>query len=471
MTLLEPGRTCWRLERAGRVAFLVDNELYYAALYSALEAAERSIYILGWAFDPRTRLAPDGSERPDDPDEVGRILIDLCRANPELDVRILIWGSPFGVMDHWDIRGRRGKRLFAKTPISFREARDVPLGACHHQKMVIIDDQIAFCGGGDIVTNRWDSQAHRDVEPRRILPDQARHPARHEVTVLVDGPTVGALGTLFRQSWSSATGEVIPEVQSAAGTAWPESAPVQLSDVLVGIVRTRPAWRGRPLVEEVRQLTLACIAQARETIYLENQYFTCATVAAALARRLNEPDGPEVVLVVSGRAPSWFDHVTMDHARNPLIRRLRAADSFGRFRAFAPSTSAGAKIIVHSKVGVFDDRVVRVGSANLNNRSEGYDTECDLAIEGQNEGERRTISDFRDMLISHYLAVEPAQFTQTKISEGGVIAAIEALNGQGRLSPVTTGRPTGWERFVSSRTTGDPAAVSESWRLRAQRPK
>ncbi len=468
MTLLEPGRTCWRLERAWQVAMLVDNEPYFAALHSALQAAERSIYILGWAFDTRTRLVPDGLEGPDDPDEIGRVLIDLCRAKPELDVHILVWGSPWGVIDQWDIRGHRAKRLFAKTPIRFREARDVPLGACHHQKLVVIDDQVAFCGGGDIATNRWDSQAHRDVEPRRIRPDQERHPARHEVTLLIDGPAAGALGALFRQGWTSATGETIAHRQSALGAIWPVSAPAQLSDVPVAIARTRPAWRGRPLVEEVRQLTLACIEQARETIYLENQYFTCAPVAAALAERLAERDGPEVVLVVTSRAPSWFDHLTMDHARNPLIRRLRAADRFGRFRAFAPSTSAGANIIVHSKVGVFDDRVVRVGSANLNNRSEGFDTECDLAIEVASVGERRSISDFRDLLISHYLAVEPARFTQTRISKGGVVAAIDTLNGQRRLTPVATGRPTWWEARVSHGNLGDPASVSENWRPRVR---
>src|SRR5665213_3167196 len=105
MTLLVPGSTCWRTEPADRAAFMVDNELYFAALYSALRTAERSIHILGWAFDPRTRLAPDGAETPDDPDEVGRILIELCRARPGLDVRVLAWRSPFGVMGHQDIRG------------------------------------------------------------------------------------------------------------------------------------------------------------------------------------------------------------------------------------------------------------------------------------------------------------------------------------------------------------------------------
>ncbi len=289
--------------------------------------------------------------------------------------------------------------------------------------------------------------------------------------MLIDGPAAGALGALFRQGWKSATGEVIPHPEAAVGPVWPASAPAQLSDVLVGIARTRPAWRGRPLVEEVRQLTLACIARARDTIYLENQYFTCASVAAALAERLGERDGPEVVLVVTGRAPSWFDHLTMDQARNPLIRRLRAADGFGRFRAFAPTTSAGANIIVHSKVGVFDDRVVRVGSATLNNRSEGFDTECDLAIEGANADERRAISDFRDLLISHYLAVEPARFAQTRVAKGGVVAAIDALNGQDRLTPLATGRPTFWEAIVSHGNLGDPASVSENWRPRIRRLK
>jgi phosphatidylserine/phosphatidylglycerophosphate/cardiolipin synthase-like enzyme len=466
VTLLKPGDTCWRIEESDRAAFLIDNESYYAALLSALQAAERSIHILGWAFDPRTRLAPDGTEGPDDPDEVGRILLDLCRAKPDLDVRILVWRSPFGVLGHQDIRGHRAKRWFAGTRVAFREAHDVPFGACHHQKMVVIDDRLAFCGGGDIVTNRWDSPAHRHVEPRRILPDQARHPARHEVTLLVEGPTAMALGDLFRERWTGAGGEILAGPRPSPGDAWPASAAAQLTTVQVGIVRTRPAWRGRPLTAEIRRLTLACIATARQTIYLENQYFTCRTVADALEARLGEPGGPEVVLLVSARAPSWFDHLTMDYARNPLIRRLRAADVHGRFRALSPQTSAGAPIIVHSKVAVIDDRIVRVGSANLNNRSEGFDTECELAIEGDTQSARRAIVAFRDQLLSHYLAVEPGRFARARIEGGGVVAAIDALNLTGRLAPVALDPPTWWEGVVSDHNLGDPASVEESWRWR-----
>jgi phosphatidylserine/phosphatidylglycerophosphate/cardiolipin synthase-like enzyme len=66
-SVLRPGETCWRTARADRVAFLVDNQAYFAAVAAALQKARRSILLLGWGFDPRTRLFPDGYDGPDDP--------------------------------------------------------------------------------------------------------------------------------------------------------------------------------------------------------------------------------------------------------------------------------------------------------------------------------------------------------------------------------------------------------------------
>jgi phosphatidylserine/phosphatidylglycerophosphate/cardiolipin synthase-like enzyme len=463
VSLFAPGESCWRTARAGRVGLLVDNQTYYGALYEALRLAERSISILGWAFDPRTRLAPDGREGPADPDEVGRILLDLCRDRPRLEVRILIWGSQLGINGFQDILGHRAKRWFANTSVVFREAHDTPFGACHHQKIVVIDDRLAFCGGGDIATNRWDTEQHLHAEPRRILPHGARHPARHEVMMLVEGETAASLGELFRERWRKATGERLSPAQPAAGNRWPKGVPARLLNVEAAIARTEPDWRDRPPVREIRRLTQVCIGSARKTIYLENQYFTCATVAEALAARLAERDGPEIVMILTGRAPSWFDQLTMDHARTPLIERLRRADRFGRFRAFSPRTSAGADIIVHAKLAVFDDRIVRIGSANLNNRSEGFDTECDLAVEAEDDVARVGIDDFRDRLLGHYLAVAPDRVSQAVKAAGGLIAAIDGLNDAGRLAPLPSLRPTWFDRIVSDYRLGNPRDVTESW--------
>lgn len=462
--VLKPGDTCWRIEPAQRAAFMVDNEAYYTALYDALARAQRSIWILGWAFDPRTRLAPDGYEGPDDPDEIGQILLRLTRAKPDLDVRILIWRSALSINGGHPFLERRARKLFEGTGVDYREDGETPLGACHHQKLVVIDEQIAFCGGGDITANRWDTAGHVDGDPRRILPHRLRHAPRHEVMMLVQGDVAATLGELFCERWRRATGEPLKGVRDG-GDRWPLTLSPQLAQSEVAVVRTEPLYKGRAGVDEIRRLALASIATAKSAIYLENQYLTSKPVTQALIARLGERAGPEVVVVLPGRAPSWFDRITMDHARVPLLRRLLEADRYGRFRAFAPRTASGAPIIVHSKVSIFDDDIVRVGSANLNNRSEGFDTECELAIEASDPRSRREIAQLRDRLLAHFLGVTETEFIRARVQTGGLIGAIDRLNSQQRLTPIAPRTVSWWDAFVSRHRLGDPAAPAESWRL------
>jgi phosphatidylserine/phosphatidylglycerophosphate/cardiolipin synthase-like enzyme len=247
--------------------------------------------------------------------------------------------------------------------------------------------------------------------------------------------------------------------------------PAHLLGADVGVARTMPAWRNRPMVEEIRRLTLACIAETKETIYLENQYFTSPLVTEALAARLAEPDGPQVVLITTGKAPSWFDQLTMDRARGAMVWRLKAADIFGRFRAFFPRTSGGADIIVHSKVSVFDDRLVRVGSANLNNRSFGFDTECELGVECEDEGARLNIAAFRDRLVGHFIGATGDAVAKARTEHGGLVQAIDALNGADRLVPIGTPRQSAFGEWVAAYHVGDPTDVSDSWRLGRRRER
>jgi phosphatidylserine/phosphatidylglycerophosphate/cardiolipin synthase-like enzyme len=240
---------------------------------------------------------------------------------------------------------------------------------------------------------------------------------------------------------------------------------LRLAHVDVATSRTEPAFRGRPRIAEIRRLGLACIVSAKSAIYLENQYFTSKLMTQALLERLGEPDGPEIILILPGRAPSWFDRITMDHARTPLLLRLMRGDRFGRFRAFFPQTASGDAIIVHSKVSVFDDRVARVGSANLNNRSEGFDTECELAIEAGDPCTQREVERLRDQLIAHYLGVSEEALVRARRHAGGLIPAIDLLNDAGRLVPIVPTTLRCWDRFVSRHRLGDPADVEESWRL------
>jgi phosphatidylserine/phosphatidylglycerophosphate/cardiolipin synthase-like enzyme len=462
-SVLRPGDTCWRTARADRAAFLVDNEAYFAAVFAALQNARRSVLLLGWGFDPRTRLFPDGYDGPDDPDEVGRILVELARARPELDVRLLIWRSALPIAAQQEFFPHKARQWFKGTHVKFRLDDQVPFGACHHQKVLVVDDRLAFCGGGDISVDRWDTPGHRDDDPRRIMPDQEYHAPRHEVMMMVDGEAAAALGDLARERWRISTGETLERAEDAGGDPWPDHVPPALTELDVGIARTVPRWKRQPEVDEIRRLTLASIAEAKESIYLENQYFTSPLVTEALAARLSEPDGPEVVLISTGHAPSWFDHLTMDRARGAMIWRLRSADIFGRFRAFWPATAKGHTVIVHSKTSVFDDRIARVGSANLNNRSGGFDTECELVIDTSDEEARRAIAAFRDRLVGHFMGLTGDAVAKARADFGGLVGAIDALNRDGRLQTIEPPHVTGFGEFVAKYHIGDPQDPKDSW--------
>ncbi|HEX4180862.1 MAG TPA: phospholipase D-like domain-containing protein [Caulobacteraceae bacterium] len=464
MALLRPGETCSRIDSADRVAFLVDVQDYFCAVSEALQRARRSILLLGWGFDPRTRLRPDGFDGPDDPDEIGQVLLRLAREQPDLDIRVLIWKSALPIAASQEFFPHRARQWFRGARVHFWLDDMVPLGGCHHQKVLVIDDAVAFCGSGDFGTDRWDSPAHLDTDSRRIDPDQHQHPPRHEVMMMVDGEAAKALGDLARERWRRATGETAPPPPPADHDPWPPSTRPHLEGASVAIVRTDPAWRGRPLVREWEALTLASIASARRCLYLENQYFTAPDIAEAIARRLAEPDGPEVILVSTERSPSWFDRLTMDRTRSMVIRRLKAADVFGRFRAWCPETPAGHTVIVHAKVTIVDDQLARIGSANLNNRSTGFDTECELAIEASDEVSALAIVTLRNRLVGHYMGRNADDIAGAVERHGGLIGAVEALNTHGRLRPIqplTLGQAAG---FVAAYHLGDPRGVDDAWR-------
>lgn len=460
-SLLTPGRNCWRVEQAGRFAVLMENAAYFDALRSALARARRSIVILGWQFDPRTRLDP--ASPPDDHGaQVGHQLRMLVKANPELDVRLLIWKSPLLIAATQGFYPHKAQGWFRKRMVAFRLDQTAALGACHHQKVVIIDDAVAFCGGGDISTDRWDSEEHLDGDPRRCQPSGLIPPPRHEVMCVLDGPAARALGDLARERWFRSTGErTIPD--QADSDPWPLGLEPDMRHTPVAIARTEPGTRGRAEVRENEALHLDAIRGAKRLIYFENQYFTSPVIAEALAARLAEDDGPEIVLISTGTSPSWFDRITMDTARSEVLFRLEQADRNNRFFAFTPHTRAGERIIVHAKLAIYDDAVLRIGSANLNNRSFGFDTECDVAVEPTDAAGRDAIRRFRHRTIGHWIGVDGKTFGAVEAVTRSVGEAVQRFD-TGRMNTLGAARPSRMERIVAEFQLGDPASTRDAFR-------
>ncbi|NEK55417.1 phospholipase, partial [Rhizobium leguminosarum] len=71
---------------AAKAAFLINGNSYFAELARALRQARRTIWIVGWDFNPNIRLEPDKSDK-----TLADLLHALAAANPKLEIRILIW--------------------------------------------------------------------------------------------------------------------------------------------------------------------------------------------------------------------------------------------------------------------------------------------------------------------------------------------------------------------------------------------
>ena len=457
LRLLKPGRNCWRVCRASRVGLMIDSASYFRTLRAALLKAETSVLITGWDFDPNIRLDPI-----DHPEEsLGALLAAITAARPELRVRILIWGfSTFYGANHQAAIsfGEPWHAPLPRVDFAFDDAH--PIGSSHHEKIVCIDDSLAFVGGIDLTAERWDTSAHDLMDPHRLEYDGTPYLPVHDLQMAVDGDAARAVGLLMRTRWQAATSERI-EAASWDSDPWPQELAPLVRDTRVAIARTRAAYGEDAGTREIEALNIDALRAARQTIYLETQYLTAQSVGDVLAARLEEPDGPEVVVVVTKESDGLVEQFAMGSNRERLFRRLKGADRHGRFRAYypvVPSPDGGDNPVgIHSKLVIVDDWFVRVGSSNLNNRSMGVDSECDLAVEATDDAGRAAIAALRNRLLAEHAGVGIDELARAIGERGSVLAAIESLEaGQRRLCPCDIDVDAGDDEPIPGTSILDP---------------
>jgi phosphatidylserine/phosphatidylglycerophosphate/cardiolipin synthase-like enzyme len=462
--LLVPGRTCWRIERSNRFALIIDAADYFRTAKAAMLKAQRRIMLIGWDFDTRIKFEPVAPTMPG-PNRLGEFLSWLPKQRPGLHIYLLKWD--LGMIQ---ALGRGMTPLFMLNAISSRRVRlkldsAHPVGAAHHQKIIVIDDCLAFCGGIDITADRWDTSEHQDEDTRRVQPNGRAYGPWHDATTAVDGDLARALGELARERWRLGTGERLAPLPTGLD-CWPEELSPTIENVDVGIARTLPQQEGQSEVREIEALYLAAIRQARRTIYFESQYFACRKIAEALARRLSEVDGPEIVIVLPKTNDGWLEETIMGGARYKLSHLLWRSDVYKRCGIFYPVTKNGTPIYVHAKIMIVDDILLRVGSSNLNNRSMGFDTECDLALEvtdaPETAGETcQTILKLRLELLCEHLGVTAEKFSSTCESQSGsLLRTLDALSGEQKTL----------KRLLPSDVVGDDSVMAENELMDPERP-
>lgn len=436
----KPSENCWWVRRADRVAVLVDGKDYFQALHEAILQARRSVFILGWDLHSEVRLIRNG-DGGGAPSTLGPFLDFVARRQRQLEIYLLSWD--FAMIYALE------REFFPRYKLTWRSHRTIhfrlddchPVGGSQHQKVVVIDDALAFAGGLDVSKWRWDTSEHRPDDPQRIDPDGKPYPPFHDIQMVVDGAAAATLGELARERWQRAVGKRLPDIRPQEDTApWPESVEPIFHDIDVAIARTMPQYRGHAEIREVERLYLDMIAAARRYIYIENQYLSSYRIGEALQASLSQDTGPEIVIVLPKQTGGWLEQHTMDVLRGRILGLLREAGRGDRLRIYYPrlTVKPPVDLMVHAKLMIIDDLVVRVGSSNLSNRSMGLDSECDLAVAARPDSDdEQTIGSLCNRLLAEHLGVSADDVARQRLQRGSLIEAIEALvDGERTLVPL-----------------------------------
>lgn len=430
-SIYQQGRNYWKKGKAHRVSFIIDAQAYFKAFVEAVLKAERSVYITGWDIDSQLKLLR-GDDKPDFPIHLGEFLNYAVRVKPHLHVNILVWDFSAlytfkrEPLPAWKFRWKTGER------VHFRLDKYLPPGASHHQKIVVIDDRIAFNGGIDLTHVRWDTPEHLPDDPRRTDPWEENYPPFHDVQMLVDGEPAAILGELFRQRWRYAAGKKLPVPEQTVSDPWPQSCIPDITEIDIAVSRTQGRYREKPEIREVEALWADAIASARRHIYIESPFFTSSKIAGAIAKRLYEESGPDIVVVTRKKSHGWLEESTMDAIRAHLVRRVQRVDTAGRFGIYFTEYTGRADLLfeVHSKVLIVDDTFLRIGSSNVSNRSMGLDSECDLSLETWGHPDAaEACTTLRNRLLGEHLGSTPLEVGNTVLTSGSLIRTIEILGG------------------------------------------
>src|SRR4051812_2335423 len=298
---------------------LIDGENALPRMADAIRGAKRHVHVCSWHLEPEFDPGPRKST------PVRELLAETAGRVP---VRVLVWaGAPVPVFQprRAAVRAAR-ERLIRGTRIQCQlDACTRPMH-CHHEKLVIVDDELAFVGGIDLTAlagDRYDSSAHP-------CKDEI---GWHDASSLLRGPIVRDVAAHFALRWEATAGQALPLPEDLAPAG----------DTTVQLVRTVPegAYRVLPRGEfSVLEAYTRALRSAKHLIYLENQFLWSPEIVRILEGKLREPPSEDfrVVVLLPHKANNG-----QDDTRGMLGRLLAADDGAGRFLATTIMSRTGER--------------------------------------------------------------------------------------------------------------------------------
>jgi phosphatidylserine/phosphatidylglycerophosphate/cardiolipin synthase-like enzyme len=343
------------------VELLVDGDEALPRMAAEIAAARSHVQLAGWFFSAGFRMGYAGPTLRD-------LLAD---AADRVDVRVLAWaGAPLPLFhpDRREVRRMRDELIRGSRISMALDAHERPMH-CHHEKLVVVDDRVAFVGGIDLTSfggQRLDRSEHR---PRDTL-------GWHDACFRLEGPLVADVAAHFLLRWCELAHDDAPDAV--------RQPPVD-GGLEAQLVRTVPeqVYGGLPRGEfSILESYLRALRSAERLVYLESQFLWSPELVSVLAAKLREPPSDDFRVVVV--LPAHPNNGT-DDTRGQLGVLVDAAKRGGGEERFIATTlyqtgPHGQPIYVHAKIGIVDDRWLTVGSANLNEHSLFNDTEVNVVL-------------------------------------------------------------------------------------------
>jgi phosphatidylserine/phosphatidylglycerophosphate/cardiolipin synthase-like enzyme len=337
---------------------MIDGAQALPRIAEAVQRARSHVHIAGWHITPEFGLTRTAGAR--------RLRDVLGELAERVEVRVLLWaGAPLTVFtpDRAEVRRVREEIVRGTRVRCALDANERPMH-CHHEKLVIVDGELAFVGGIDLTSlagDRYDSNEHP------LLGRLGWHDAASRLR----GPAVADVAEHFAARWHAVSGESLPET--------PAPAPAGSHEVQV--VRTLPerVYGFAPKGDfRILEAYTRALRSARRLVYLESQFLWSPQVVEILAAKLREPPSQDFrVIVLLPARPNNGEDTT----RGQLGVLVNADAGAGRFLATTISARTGelvGPLYVHAKIAVVDDRWLTIGSANLNEHSLFNDSEMNV---------------------------------------------------------------------------------------------
>lgn len=319
-----------RASKGNRVELLTRGEEAFRRFYQTIEEAASTIHIT-------TYILGRG--------DVGDALLALLarKASSGVSVRLLLdsvgsWRIGRHYLAPLLKEGAQVAFFMPVLHIPFRGRANLR----NHRKIVVVDSRIALSGGMNL------------AEPYMGPTPDSNYWV--DLSVVVQGPAVADLESLFFSDWAFATGIRLtspaqPQVGRPLEAPDHSQAALQAGTGMVQVVASGPDVPDDPLYESL----VSSIFAARERIWIVTPYFVPDEILAR-ALSLAARRGVDVRLIVPARS----NHLSADLARESYLRDLHKAG--GQVLLYQPA-------MLHAKAVILDHQLAVIGSANMDNRS------------------------------------------------------------------------------------------------------